>query len=210
MTLLDIIPAFALTALVLAMVPGQGVAMVLRQTMVGGARCAYISVAGNSVGLIIWGVASAVGLSSIFAHSHLAYDLLKLVGVAFLSFLGVQTLIRLRHDFGTFDYEGQAKLRLLAAFRLGLVTNLTNVKAAVFAVAFIPHFVPRDFSLVTAIIALACVQSFVALCWYVPLVASVNRTSVVLARPRVRRWLTGISAVGLLILATALLLSSPR
>lgn len=210
MALLDIIPAFALTALVLAMVPGQGVAMVLRQTMIGGARCAYISVAGNSLGLLIWGVASAIGLSQVFAHSHLAYNILKFAGVAFLCFLAVQTLFELRNNFGKFDDEDQAKVRPLAAFRLGLITNLTNVKAAVFAVAFIPQFVPRDYSLVTGVITLACVQSFVAMCWYGTLVTTVNRASVVLARPRVRRWLTGLSAVGLLALATVLLFSSPR
>lgn len=55
-------PVFALTALVLAMVPGQGAAMVLRQSILGGARCAYFSVIGHAVGLIVWGATSAVGL----------------------------------------------------------------------------------------------------------------------------------------------------
>ena len=111
MALLHIIPAFALTALVLAMVPGQGVAMVLRQTMIGGARCAYISVAGNSLGLVIWGLASAIGLSQVFAHSHLAYNILKFAGVAFLVFLAVQTLIELRNVAGKFRVDGQARVR---------------------------------------------------------------------------------------------------
>ncbi len=210
MALLHILPAFALTALVLAMVPGQGVAMVLRQTLVGGARCAYVSVAGNSLGLVIWGLASAVGLSQVFAHSHLAYNVFKFAGVAFLVFLAAQTLVELRQVAGTFDVAGTARVRPLAAFRLGLITNLTNVKAAVFAVAFIPQFVPRDFSLSTGIIALACVQSLVATCWYTALVTLVDRAATVLAQPSVRRWLTGLSAVGLIALATVLLFSSPR
>jgi len=210
MALLHIIPAFALTALVLAMVPGQGEAMVLRQTMVGGARCAYISVAGNSLGLIIWGLASAVGLSQVFAHSHLAYNILKFAGVAFLVFLAVQTLIEIRNVAGKFRVDGQARVRPVAALRLGLITNLTNVKAAVFAVAFIPQFVPRDFSLATGIITLACVQAVVATCWYATLVTSVDRAATVLAKPTVRRWMTGFSAIGLIALATVLLFSSPR
>jgi threonine/homoserine/homoserine lactone efflux protein len=107
--------------------------------------------------------------------SHLAYNVLKFAGVGFLCFLAIQTLFELRHDFGKFDYEGQAKVRPLAAFRLGLFTNLTNVKAAVFAVAFIPQFVPRNYSLVTGVIILACVQALVALCWYATLVTTVNR-----------------------------------
>jgi threonine/homoserine/homoserine lactone efflux protein len=210
MALLHIIPAFALTALVLALVPGQGVAMVLRQTMVGGTRCAYISVAGNSLGLVLWGLASAIGLSQVFAHSHLAYNILKFAGVAFLVFLALQTLVELRNVAGKFDVQGRASVRPVAAFRLGVITNLTNVKAAVFAVAFIPQFVPRDFSLTTGIITLACVQALVATCWYMTLVTSVDRAATVLAKPTVRRRLTALSAVGLIVLATVLLFSSPR
>ena len=157
--LLKNVPAFALTALLLAIVPGQGVAMVLRQSIIGGKRAAFTSVLGNSSGLIVWGAASGIGLSQVFAHSHTAYNILKYTGVAFLIFLSLQTLLTLRSEHGKFDVKGGAKLGLGPAFRLGLLTNLTNVKAAVFAVAFIPEFVPHDFSLGIGIFILACVQA---------------------------------------------------
>jgi len=210
MSILQVIPGFALTALFLAMVPGQGVAMILRQTIIGGSRCAYLSVLGNTTGLIIWGALSSVGLSAVFAHSHLAFNLLKFTGVAYLSFLSIQTLFELRNDFGKFDYDGKASTNLLAAFRLGLFTNLTNVKAAVFAVAFIPLFVPKNFNLGVGIMVLVAVQSIVSTTWYFSLVAAIDKASVILARPRIRRWLTGFSAVGLLTLAIVLLFTSPR
>jgi len=210
MSILQVIPGFALTALFLAMVPGQGVAMILRQTIIGGSRCAYLSVLGNTTGLIIWGALSSVGLSAVFAHSHLAFNLLKFTGVAYLSFLSIQTLFELRNDFGKFDYNGKASTNSLAAFRLGLFTNLTNVKAAVFAVAFIPLFVPNNFNLGVGIMMLVAVQAIVSTTWYFSLVAAIDKASVILARPRVRRWLTGISAVGLLTLAIVLLFTTPR
>jgi len=210
MSILQVIPGFALTALFLAMVPGQGVAMILRQTIIGGSRCAYLSVLGNTTGLITWGALSSVGLSTVFAHSHLAFNLLKFTGVAYLSFLSIQTLFELRNDFGKFDYNGTASTNSLAAFRLGLLTNLTNVKAAVFAVAFIPLFVPKNFNLGAGIMVLVVVQSIVSTTWYFSLVAAIDKASVILAKPRVRRWLTGISAVGLLTLAIVLLFTTPR
>ena len=210
MSILQVIPGFALTALFLAMVPGQGVAMILRQTIIGGSRCAYLSVLGNTTGLITWGALSSVGLSTVFAHSHLAFNLLKFTGVAYLSFLSIQTLFELRNDFGKFDYNGTASTNSLAAFRLGLLTNLTNVKAAVFAVAFIPLFVPKNFNLGVGIMVLVVVQSIVSTTWYFSLVAAIDKASVILAKPRVRRWLTGISAVGLLTLAIVLLVTTPR
>ncbi len=208
--LLAVVPAFALTALLLAIVPGQGVAMVLRQSLVGGSRAAFYSVLGNASGLIIWGALSSVGLSAVFAKSHLAFSILKYAGVAFLVFLALQTLWQLRKEFGKFDYSGGAKTSFTSAYRLGLITNLTNVKAAVFAVAFIPQFVPKNFSLGLGIFLLACVQACVSTTWYGFLVSVVDRASVFLARPVVRRSLTGISAAGILVLALGLLLTSPR
>lgn len=192
------------------MVPGQGMAMVLRQTLTGGARCATWSVVGNASGLLVWGVASSVGLSQVFAHSPLAYNILKYAGVAYLGYLSLSTLVSLRKREGAFTTNGQATTRPVAAYRLGLVTNLTNVKAAVFAVAFIPQFVPRSFPLGVGIVVLALVQSLVSLGWYSALVASVDRAATALSRPGVRRVLTAISAIGLLVLAVVLLSSSPR
>jgi len=208
--LLKVIPAFAATALLLAVVPGQGVAMVLRQSLVGGKSAARYSILGNSTGLLTWGALSAVGLSAIFAKSHAAFSVLKYAGVAFLTFLSLQTLWQLRKEFGKFDFDSGAKTSFAGAYRLGLVTNLMNVKAAVFAVAFIPSFVPKHFSLGWGIFILACVQASVSTSWYMTLVAAVDKASVFLARPAVRRSLTAISAIGIMFLAIALALTSPR
>ena len=208
--LIEIIPAFALTALLLAIVPGQGVAMVLRQSLIGGKRAAFYSILGNSTGLVIWGSMSAIGLSVIFARSHLAFNVLKYLGVAFLLGLAIQTLLQLKREFGKFDTSGGAKTSAGAAYQLGLFTNLTNVKAAVFAVAFIPQFVPKHFALGTGIFILCLVQATVSFSWYSVLILAVDKSSVFLARPKVRRTLTGISAVGITFLAIALLFTKPR
>ena len=208
--LLKNVPAFALTALLLAIVPGQGVAMVLRQSIIGGKRAAFTSVLGNSSGLIVWGAASGIGLSQVFAHSHTAYNILKYTGVAFLIFLSLQTLLTLRSEHGKFDVKDGAKLGLGPAYRLGLLTNLTNVKAAVFAVAFIPEFVPHDFNLGLGIFILACVQATVSTIWYTFLISAVDRASAALEKPKVRRALTALSAGGILFLALTLLFTAPR
>jgi len=208
--MLAIIPAFALTALLLAVVPGQGVAMILRQSLVGGRNAAFYSVLGNSTGLIIWGTLSSVGLSAVFAKSHFAFNILKWAGVVFLTGLAIQTLWQLRKEFGKFDVTSGAKTNFFAAYRLGLITNLTNVKAAVFAVAFIPQFVPKGFSLALGIFLLALVQSTVSMSWYSFLILAVDKSSVFLSRPSVRRTLTAISAVGIIVLAVGLAITSPR
>ena len=209
-SLLKVLPAFIATAYLLALVPGQTVAMVLRQAIVGGTKTAYMTLIGTSSALVFWGAASAIGLSQIFAKSPTAYSVLKYSGVAFLTFLALQTLWSLRKEFGKFDYEGNAKTGIGPAFRLGLITNLTNVKAAVFAVAFIPQFVPKEINLGWGIFTLSIVQALVSASWYSFLVSIIGRATTTLAKPKVRRALTASSAVGILFLAATLLLTSPR
>jgi threonine/homoserine/homoserine lactone efflux protein len=207
--LLDI-PAFALTTLLLVMVPGQGVAMVLRQSILGGSKAAFLSAIGNCAGILVWTVSSAVGLSAIFARSHTAYAILKWTGVTFLVVVSLQTLLTLRNEFGKFELDSRSEVGNWESFRLGLITNLTNVKAAVYAVAFLPAFVPRTFSLAWGIFIFGSIWAIVSITWNILLIWTVKKSSFYIQKPIVRRTLTAISAVGIMILALGLALSSGR
>ena len=208
--LLLAVPAFAFTTLLLVMVPGQGVAMVLRQSILGGSKAAFFSALGNCAGILTWAVSSAIGLSAIFARSHTAYTLLKWSGVIFLVIVSIQTLLTLKNEFGKFDLESKSEMNLLSSFRLGLVTNLTNVKAAVYAVAFLPAFVPDDFSLGWGIFIFGSIWALVSICWNIFLIWTVKKSAAYIQKPIVRRVLTAISALGIMFLAVGLALSSGR
>jgi threonine/homoserine/homoserine lactone efflux protein len=204
------VPAFAFATLLLVMVPGQGVAMVLRQSILGGSKAAFLSAIGNCVGILTWAASSAVGLSAIFAQSQTAYSILKWVGVSYLVFVSLQTLFALRHEFGKFDLETQSEVSDRASFRLGLITNLTNVKAAVYAVAFLPAFVPSSFSLALGILIFGAIWALVSILWNIFLIWTVKQSSIYIQKPVVRRTLTAISALGIMGLAIGLALSSGR
>jgi len=208
--LLLAVPAFAFTTLLLVMVPGQGVAMVLRQSILGGSKAAFFSALGNCAGILTWAVSSAIGLSAIFARSHTAYTLLKWSGVIFLVIVSIQTLLTLKNEFGKFDLESKSEMNLLSSFRLGLVTNLTNVKAAVYAVAFLPAFVPKDFSLGWGVFIFGSIWALVSICWNIFLIWTVKKSAAYIQKPVVRRVLTAISALGIMFLALGLALSSGR
>jgi threonine/homoserine/homoserine lactone efflux protein len=204
------IPAFALATLLLVMVPGQGVAMVLRQSILGGSKAAFFSAIGNCAGILTWTVSSGIGLSAIFAQSQTAYSILKWVGVTYLVLVSLQTLFALRNEFGKFDLETKSEVSNWASFRLGLITNLTNVKAAVYAVAFLPAFVPSSFSLAWGIFIFGSIWALVSILWNISLIWTVKKSSVYIQRPVVRRTLTAISAIGIMGLAIGLALSTGR
>lgn len=206
MTFAELLPGFLVTVYLLAMLPGQGMAMVLRQSLLGGAKAALWAVAGNSTGLVVWGVLSAAGLSVIFTENDTAFTILKWSGVIFLVYLSVTTGVQLRHPAGKFDMTGTVYSSPWGAFRTGLITNLTNVKAAVFAVAFIPSYAPRELPLFSGIVVMGFVWALASSTWYFFLVAIVHRATALVQKPSVRRALTAVSAVGLMVLAVGLAL----
>jgi threonine/homoserine/homoserine lactone efflux protein len=91
---------------------------------------------------------------------------------------------------------------------LGLLTNLTNVKAALYAVAFLPAFVPSDFSLALGIFIFGSIWAAISIAWNLLLIWSVKRSAHLIQKPVVRRVLTAISAVGIMGLALGLAFSS--
>jgi threonine/homoserine/homoserine lactone efflux protein len=205
--LLHNLPSFVLATALLVMIPGQGVAMVLRQSIIGGPKAAFLSSIGNCLGILIWSVSSAIGLSAIFTSSDTAYSILKWSGVIFLMFISGQTFLSLRQEFGRFDLESTETTSTWASFRLGLITNLTNAKAAVYAVAFIPAFIPKETSLGFGIIVLGTVWALISITWNIGLIWTVQKSASYIQRPTVRRALTAVSAIGILGIAVSLALS---
>jgi threonine/homoserine/homoserine lactone efflux protein len=204
--LLENLPSFFVATALLVMIPGQGVAMVLRQSIIGGPKAALLSSIGNCLGILIWSLSSAIGLSAIFTRSDTAYSILKWSGVLFLTFISAQTFLSLRKEFGKFDLESSEVTSVWTSFRLGLITNLTNAKAAVYAVAFIPAFIPKETSLGFGIIFLGAVWALISILWNVGLIWTVKKSSSYIQKPSVRRALTAISAIGILGIAVGLAL----
>jgi threonine/homoserine/homoserine lactone efflux protein len=205
--LFENLPSFIVATALLVMIPGQGVAMVLRQSIISGPKAAFLSSIGNCLGILTWSVSSAIGLSAIFTRSDTAYSILKWSGVLFLSFISAQTFLSLRKEFGKFDLDSNEVTSAWASFRLGLITNLTNAKAAVYAIAFIPAFIRKETSLGFGIIALGSVWALISILWNIGLIWTVKKSSSYIQKPSVRRALTAISAIGILGIAVGLALS---
>ena len=164
---------------------------------------------GNTTGLIVWGVLSSVGLSAIFQASPTAFNILKWAGVAYLTLLSVQTLLQLKNQAGKFEYESGEKAKGFGpAFRIGITTNLTNVKAAVFSVGLVPQFVPDSFNLGWGILILSCIWAVISMSWYSLMITIVDKSSKWIQKPKVRRALTAFSAVGIAALAIGLAFTS--
>ncbi|GAA4226713.1 hypothetical protein GCM10022254_12550 [Actinomadura meridiana] len=78
---------------------------------------------------------------------------------------------------------------------MGLVTNFANPKAGVFAVSFLPQFVPEGWPVAAALVGFSVVWALIDLAWYGVVVWLVGAARRVLERPVVRRRLDQVSGV---------------
>jgi threonine/homoserine/homoserine lactone efflux protein len=160
-------------AVVVTLAPGPATAMVVRSALRGGRRSALLTTLGNSVGVLAWGVASALGVSALIAASEVAFLVLKVGGAVVLVWLGVQSFRRSRR--GEQVKPGGEDVWSPRAFRDGLVTCLANPKLAIFFVALFPQFLERGHSNVTTGLAMAALIVALDLVWYSALALAVTR-----------------------------------
>src|SRR4051812_32609770 len=91
----DNLAALVAASFLIALSPGPGTALVLRQS-VRGRRSALATVAGMEVAVACWAVAAALGLSVLLTASEVAFHVLRVTGALFLVYLGVKTLLSAR------------------------------------------------------------------------------------------------------------------
>jgi threonine/homoserine/homoserine lactone efflux protein len=141
---------------------------VVRNAARGGRRQAFLTTAGNSVGVLAWACFAAVGIAAVVAASAAVFDAVKLVGAVVLLVMGVRSLLG-RHHADVPSLPGRS------AFRDGLLTSLANPKLAAFFVALFPQFIPRGAPVLPSALAMAAVIVAVDLVWYSMLALLVAR-----------------------------------
>jgi threonine/homoserine/homoserine lactone efflux protein len=188
----------------LTITPGADMAMVARSVFMGGRRAAFATTLGIGAGCLIWALASAAGVAAVLAASETAYNALRLVGAAYLVWLGVQSLWAAAHAYGDAPRSRVGSQRasgsLRKAFRQGLLTNLFNPKIALFYTTFLPQFIgPGDPVLVLSI-AMAGIHIALGIVWLSAYAWLLDHAVEAFRGSRIRRALdalTGAVLVGL-------------
>ncbi|MEV4894740.1 LysE family translocator [Nonomuraea sp. NPDC050547] len=192
------IASFAAVVALLTLTPGLDTALILRTSVLSGRHPAWGVVLGIQAGILVWGLATAAGLSALLAASQLAYEILRWAGVAYLVYLGARMLWDARHPAPQ-EAAPVTDQTFARAFRRGLLTNLLNPKVGAFYVAMLPQFIPDDVPPALMGLALAGVHVGEGLVWSALLVAFATFMGGVLRTPRVRRLLdrlTGVVIIG--------------
>ena len=130
-------------AFVLAVMPGPGIFYVAARTLAGGRAEGMASSLGTGLGGLVHVLAGSLGVSAIVLASAELFTALKLVGAAYLVWLGVRTFLSALRDASTGLKGGFAAPSVgpQRAFREGMLVEALNPKTAAFFLAFIPQFV---------------------------------------------------------------------
>lgn len=191
--------AFVGAAFLIAMVPGPSTVVILRRAVVNGRRTGMATVLGNECGVLLWGFAAAFGLSALLLASRIAYDCMRVTGAMVLVWMGARALWQSRRAGRRAEEPAEAAaVPLRRAYRQGLVTNFANPKAGMFAVSFLPQFVPHGVAVLPALLTFSVIWAVVDLVWYTPLVWLAGRVGGVLHRQSVRRRMEQVSGTVLI------------
>lgn len=189
---------FSIVAGLVTITPGLDTALVLRSVLTQGRSHAYATAFGICGGLLLWGVAAAVGVSALLTASTFAYDCLRLIGAAYMVWLGVGLLRAARRGRAA-DVAPVLATTRWQGFRRGLLTNTLNPKIGAFYVAVLPQFLPEGVSAVSMGALLAAAHVGLSLLWFTTLILAASRMRRLLTRPRAQRALdsgTGLVLVG--------------
>jgi threonine/homoserine/homoserine lactone efflux protein len=167
------LPAFLVVALVVVFTPGPATALIVRNAMRGGRSAAWATTAGNSTGILLWALASVLGISALVAASEAAFAVLKITGAVVLVWLGAQAWRRA--SSGTTPVAAAPAIRgARSHYREGLLTSFANPKLAVFFIALFPQFVPDGQAVLPATLLMAAVIVSLDLVWFTVLATLVS------------------------------------
>lgn len=199
---------FLVAITLLTLSPGVDTLLVIRNTTRGGRRDGILTSLAICSGLFVHAAVSALGISVILLQSAWAFSALKLVGAAYLIWLGLQSLASARRGtplpVAGCEVERQA-VSCWVPLREGFLSNVLNPKTVVFYMAFLPQFIaPGDPALAKSL-WLAGVHFLIANLWQIGIVLMLGRAGHWLGRRAVSRTLDG--ATGMIMVAFGLKLA---
>ncbi|WP_296226743.1 LysE family translocator [Ralstonia sp. UBA689] len=211
MTMLGIVnlPLFMLAVFLLNVTPGPDTAYIVGRSVSQGRVAGLMSALGVSGGCCVHVLAVAFGLTALLAASTVAFTVIKVVGAAYLIYLGGRMLLAPpdRDDDAPAETAEQAAASrrprpLKALFMQGFLTNVLNPKVVLFFLSFFPQFVdPHANHKAAAFLALGAVFIVMSTVWnslVAWVAASVTRR--VAGKPGIKRWLdrvVGTAFIGL-------------
>ena len=184
----------------IVLLPGPDTAVVTKNALIHGRGAALGSAIGINVGVLVWTIATALGLASLLKASEPVYTTLKLLGALYLIWIGARAVWdswRAGRDAQAVAHLGR-RIDRRGGFNQGLISNLANPKVAILFTSLLPQFVSKDGSALIQMLLLGAVIIAINLIWMCNYALAAVRMSQLLSRARVKATIDRISGVVLI------------
>jgi RhtB (resistance to homoserine/threonine) family protein len=151
--------------LIAVITPGPNFFITVRTAVAQSRRAALFVALGTSTGTILWGLSGYFGIALLFKTAPWVYLSLKLLGGAYLIYLGVKLMFSNTNAETNHPEPVPTHTNFIQSYKLGLLTNLANPKTAAFVSSLFAATMPSHapFSLGIMSVALMC---SISILWY--------------------------------------------
>jgi threonine/homoserine/homoserine lactone efflux protein len=188
---------FALMAALLIMSPGPNGVLIAKTVPTSGRAAGFANIVGFAVAFFMHGTFAIFGLSVLLLQSANLFMAIKLLGAAYLIWIGLKALAEAIRGAPAKLLDvapARSPRTLLKAFGEGFVTNALNPKVAMFYVAAFPQFIPADSPPLSGFV-LVGVHALLNLAWFGPMICLFERLSRVARSGRLTRYVKGLTGL---------------
>jgi len=197
---------FVLTSLIVVISPGTGVLYTVATGLSSGPRASVVAALGCTLGIVPHMAAAIAGLAALLYASALAFESFKYLGVAYLLYMGWNTL---RERGGLHVDERTPSRKSSQVILSAIAVNLLNPKLSIFFLAFLPQFVdaaaPDRVARMLTLSLVFMLMTFVVFVGYGLFAAAIRRH--VISRPHVVAWMRRCFAAAFVALGVKLALA---
>lgn len=189
---------FVAVATLLVISPGPNGLLITKTVASSGVKSAFANIWGFVAAFYLHGTLSLLGISVILLQSAQAFFLLKIVGAAYLIWIGVNAIISALSTSNSPQISNVQSRHgtpsIKRSFLEGFLTNALNPKVSMFYLAAFPQFITLGESTLTAY-TLITAHALVNFAWFTMMIFALTQIKSLTTTPKFKRWLDSLTGV---------------
>lgn len=195
--------SYLIAITLLTLTPGLDTTLIIRTATIEGKVKAFQAALGINLGCIVWGIIVACGLGALLMTSDLAFNALKWMGAAYLTWLGFNLILKPRTQLAGLNESAATQ----NWFIKGFWGNLLNPKVGIFYISFLPQFIPHTASPVVWTMGLVLIHVLIGFIWSIFLIVAMQSIAAYLKQPKFIQYMDRITGSIFILFALKLALS---
>lgn len=184
---------FIVSSLVFIASPGIDTVLVLNKSISASKKNGIYSSFGVCTGILFHTIIGVLGLSLIIAQASYVFNIIKLIGAAYLIYLGILKLWKVRSSKTHFAQEENEE-STKKSFWTGVITNIFNPKVAIFFLAFFPQFIDTNSgNVASGFLFLGVIYMVMTLIWFLLITTLISLFTPLLKSQKANKWINGVS-----------------